>query len=213
MTIQDLLPVNIVIPVFNRPALTEKTILSLRENTALPHVTTVVDNGSGRETRELLAALKDKGFVDHLFRLPRNYGVACASNVGWRLVDAPTYMKLDNNIEIIAPGWLEFVLHSLVKSSGPAVLGADFHNQLDNKYYVTQKRGLLGACHTHISGGAILIPRGIRDVIGYWSEDYGLYGCEDGDYGVRVLSAGFSQYYFSHKPFMQIGRASCRERV
>ena len=56
--------------------------------------------------------------------------------------------------------------------------------------------GVLGRCVTHIQGQAILIPKDVSDILGMWSEDYGLYGAEDGDYGARMNSAGFQQYYY-----------------
>ena len=194
--------INITIPVFNRPALTLKTILAVRKHTLLPHILTVVDNGSEKETQNLLINLKKQNLIDHLFRLKKNYGISVAANVGWRAVPAPLYMKLDNDIVIHSKEWLPFVLAQMAKRERDAVWGADLNGQMDKPEFVRNPQGLIGQCFTHISGGAIIIPRSIAKFAGYWCEDYGLYGVEDGDYGTRLGILLIEQFYFSHKLFM-----------
>ena len=84
---------NVTIPVFNRPAATERAIRALAATSReVPFHITVVDNGSEPELVKKLLALRAEGLIDHLFLLPRNMGVACAANVGWQLVPAPLYM-------------------------------------------------------------------------------------------------------------------------
>lgn len=194
---------NITIPVFNRPELTRRTIEAVRKNTKHLHTLTAVDNGSEPETQDLLRELKKHGQLDYLFRLERNYGVAVAANVGWRLIQAPIYMKLDNDVVIHNPKWLDIVLLHMKKAPRDAVWGADLNNQMRNKSFVPRPNGLIGSTIAHVSGGAILIPKGVSDIAGYWCEDYGLYGCEDGDYGEKLKSLKIDQYYFDHTPFME----------
>ena len=87
--------VNITIPVFNRFQLTQKTILALHKSTReIPFVVTVVDNGSDAALRNRLVEFKEGGLIDNLFLLPRNMGISCACNIGWRAVDAPFYMSV-----------------------------------------------------------------------------------------------------------------------
>ncbi|UZP69112.1 glycosyltransferase [Desulfovibrio mangrovi] len=194
---------NITIPVFNRPELTRRTIEAVRKNTKHPYTLTAVDNGSEAETQDLLREMKERGQLDYLFRLEKNYGVAVAANVGWRLIQAPIYMKLDNDVVIHNPKWLDIVLLHMKKAPRDAVWGADLNHQLQNKCHVPKRDGLIGRAAAHVSGGAILIPRTISDIVGYWCEDYGLYGCEDGDYGEKLKSLNIDQYYFDHTPFME----------
>ena len=194
---------NITVPVFNRPELTKQTLEAVRKNTLVPYSLTVVDNGSDRETQKILVEMKKTKQIEYLFRLDKNYGVALAANIGWRLSDAPLYMKLDNDIVITSPQWSSLLLKQMQRHGKDAVWGGDFYNQLDNKNTVRKREGFIGKSHQHISGGAIIIPKGISDLIGYWSEDYGLYGCEDGDYGERLKEFSIDQFYFDHKPFMK----------
>jgi hypothetical protein len=112
-------------------------------------------------------------------------------------------MKLDNDIVIHDRHWFPILWNYMKKAPRTAVWGADFHNQLDNPVLVKERQGLTGKTRGHVSGGAVLIPRDISDYIGYWCEDYGLYGCEDGDYGMRLTSEDIDQYYYDHHPFMK----------
>ena len=103
----DVTPVcNVTIPVFNRPGATRETLLALRRTSQeVPFDITVVDNGSDPALVDTLLEFRERGVIDHLFLLPRNMGVACAANVGWELVPAPIYMKLDNDTAMRRTRW------------------------------------------------------------------------------------------------------------
>ena len=91
---------NITIPVLNRHDLTLKTILTLHKTIrALKFVITVVDNGSDQTLRKRLVEFKKADIINNLFLLPCNMGISVACNIGWNLIDAPYYMKLDNDME------------------------------------------------------------------------------------------------------------------
>lgn len=47
--------------------------------------------------------------------------------------------------------------------------------------------------------GCWLIPRKVIDTIGYFDENYKVYGLEDSDYNNRVTRAGFTSFYVPHK--------------
>lgn len=191
--------VNITIPVFNRFVLTQKTILALRKSLrTVPFSVTVVDNGSEPPLVERLREFHQTGLIDKLFLLPRNMGISCACNIGWSMTDAPYYMKLDNDILIQDPAWLE-KLFKLWRHGKPlSTLGPAWskEQQLANEGALHTPDGDLGICVTNLQGSALLIPKVVSDILGYWSEDYGLYGAEDGDYGLRMNCAAFPQYYY-----------------
>lgn len=114
---------NVTIPVFNRPCATQKTILALRKTSReIPFVITVVDNGSDTALVRKLIQFKEDGIIDHLFLLSRNMGVACAANIGWELVPAPLYMKLDNDTAIIRTHWLRDLLNLWRHGKTPSAL-------------------------------------------------------------------------------------------
>lgn len=199
--------VNITIPVFNRYDLTQKTLLALKKTTpGIPFVVTVVDNGSEPALRQRLVALAADGIIDNLFLLPRNMGISCACNIGWRAVDAPYYMKLDNDMAALTPHWLENLFRLWAHGDPMSIIGPVFDEAklTGNPDTLRTPDGILGVCTGNVPGGATVIPREVSHLMGYWSEDYGLYGADDGDYGARLACAGISQYcydvrgYFEH---------------
>ena len=195
---------NITIPVLNRYDLTLKTILTLHKTIrALKFVITVVDNGSDPALRKRLIEFKRAGIINNLFLLPCNMGISVACNIGWNLIDAPYYMKLDNDMIATRPDWLErlFRLWSHGQSMstlGPAIFSEWLHK---NSGTIETQDGILGICTSNLPGGATIIPKAVSDILGKWSEDYGLYGGEDGDYGMRMQASGFTQYYYNMSEF------------
>ncbi len=207
---------NITMPVYNRPAMTLKNILNLRgkTRTSIPYVLTVVDNGSEPELRRRLLDLHREGLIHNLFLLPRNMGISCACNLGWRAVDAPFYIKFDNDMHITAPDWLDRLFRLYARVEPRSTLGPSFSlEEVRRQPHLRCEDGELGICVSNLCGQCLMVPRAVSDILGYWSEDYGLYGAEDGDYGLygaedgdyglRMRCAGFPQYYYYAAPLME----------
>ena len=191
--------VNITIPVFNRFVLTQKTLLALRKSkTSIPFTVTVVDNGSDAALVSRLREFYQAGIIDKLFLLPENMGISCACNIGWAMTDAPVYMKLDNDSLVRDPAWLEKLFKLWRHGETLSTLGPAWTEEqlLANAGALHTPDGVLGICATNLQGSAMFVPKAVSDVLGYWSEDYGIYGAEDGDYGLRMTCAGFHQYYY-----------------
>ena len=197
--------INITIPVFNRLEKTQLTLLALRKTSQrIPFSVTVVNNGSDAELSERLVQFKNDGLIDHLYVLKKNMGIACAANIGWQMQEAPYYMKLDNDVVFTDKNWSSKIF-ALWRHGDPLsnIGGADNYAVLSRYEEPLQTEdGPLGTCHTNLRGHAIIIPKTISDVLGKWSEDYGLYGAEDGDYGLRMNVAGFKQYYYNAEPLL-----------
>ena len=155
---------------------------------------TVVDNGSTDGTREYLQGLKKEGIITNLILLDENVGVAKASNLAWsQEPEAEYYMKFDNDIVIQKPNWLERMVEVIDASPDLAMVGYNFEPksypiQIINGQQVRPKTGNLG-------GACVLIPKRTEKKLGFWCEDYGLYGEEDADYGVRINLSGLKHAY------------------
>ena len=191
--------VNITMPVFNRYHITQKAILALRRTSQLiPFTLTVVDNGSDPELVKKLVAFREDGIIDYLYLLPENMGISCAANIGWQMMDAPFYMKLDNDTAIKEPDWLSKLFKLWRHGEAISNLGGAYDEKmlLAASDAMHTPDGILGRCVTSLPGQAILIPKAVSDILGMWNEDYGLYGAEDGDYGARMNCIGFPQYYY-----------------
>ena len=197
---------NITMPVWNRFYLTQKAIISLKKaKNSIPYVLTVVDNGSSEEMQKRLIEFKETGLIDNLFLLKKNYGISCACNIGWKMVDAPFYMKLDNDVMAVPPDPLGRLFAIWKHCKELSTIGAALNNE---QIYKDPKRiqtpqGDFGICTSNLIGYSIIIPKKVSDILGYWNEDYHLYGGEDGDYGLRMRCAGFPQYYYEKDAFFR----------
>ena len=200
---------NITVPVFNRPDETLETLAALRTRTKTPCILTVVDNGSEADLRKELLRLHEAKVIDRLFILDRNYGVSCACNLGWRSVDAPFFMKVDNDIKPVADNWLERIYSAWGKQryssiTGPVWNCATPHNRFDTPH------GVLWSMPVSLSGAAFIVGKKIREGVGFFSEDYGLYGEEDADYCLRCHHAGIRKFSYEASGLLEhADKAEC----
>ena len=91
-------PISIVVTSYYREELTEKCLLSIKENTTYPHSVTVIDNGSDMETQDTLWDLKEMGLIDTLILLPENKGLEPAKNLALNFVESELYVDTDNDV-------------------------------------------------------------------------------------------------------------------
>lgn len=187
--------VNICMVTYNRLEFTKQSVDSLIKFTKFPHTITVIDNNSQDGTKEYLTNLKENGIIKNLVLLEENVGVAKASNLAWSLEpNAEYYLKFDNDIVIEKDDWLEQMVKVIEAIPEAGAVAYNFepvsysHSFVNNVKVRIKKEGNLG-------GACILIPNRTKDILGYWNEDFGLYGEEDADYGYRISSAGLLNIY------------------
>lgn len=178
---------------YNRLEYTQKSIASIIDNTVFPYVLTVVDNGSADGTQAWLRKQKRRGIIKNLILHPENKGYAYAANDGWEAEDSDYYVKVDNDIIIQKKGWLSGMIEAIDNCPEVGVIAYNFeqHSYPIIKiggYKLRVKVGNLGGC-------CVLIPKRTYQLLGYWCEEYGLYGEEDGDYGFRIKLAGLLNCY------------------
>jgi GT2 family glycosyltransferase/Flp pilus assembly protein TadD len=187
--------VNICLVTFNRLDFTKQAIESILKNTRYPHVLTVVDNNSQDGTREYLVEMKHEGIIKNLILLDENIGVAGASNLAWQQEpDAAYYLKYDNDIVIQKADWL---MNMVKVIDGIPQLGAIGYNFEPTSYPAEEVHGnqIRIKRDANIGGACYMIPKRVAEKLGYWCEDYGLYGEEDGDYSLRLRLAGYYNAY------------------
>ena len=187
--------VNIGIVTFNRLEFTKQAVASIIKYTSFPYVITIVDNGSHDGTKEYLQEVKEEGIIKNLVLLDKNIGVAKASNLAWIQEEkALYYLKYDNDIVIQKNNWLSNLISVIDATPEIGVIGYNFEPISyslkmirDQKIRVKEEGNIGGAC--------FLIPKRTQDILGYWCEDYGLYGFEDVDYSFRVKLAKLLNAY------------------
>lgn len=197
--------VNITVVTHNRLPLTRLCLESLLPTLPPPGPggvsVHVVDNGSTDGTPEYLRALVARYPQVRLRALTYNMGVAVAANLGWAAQDAEYYLKLDNDMRIIHPDWLDVLLSTAARNPEVGMVG---HQVCD--WHKTAPVTLPGGpfIESDCSGGAcVLIPRHIHQRFGFWNEDYGKYGFEDLEYGLRVSLGGYRIGYAAAPPCVE----------
>lgn len=180
--------VNITIVTHNRLALTRRTIESVLRHTRERVALCVVDNASQDGTQDYLRGLMDAGSIDHLVLFARNVGVACACNAGWHAAEADYYLKLDNDMELLHDGWLR----NLLQFFQPGLnAGCVAYKVIPDDASPLLRIGPTAVYEAEFCGGACLLTsREVRRELGNFCEDYGVYGEEDADFGIRCGLSG-----------------------
>ena len=184
--------VNVTVTSFNRCQSTINCINALKKTKCDSWHLTVVDNSVDGSV-DCLKALHAEGFIDTLLLCKRNMGVAVAANLGWAAVPAQYYVKLDNDVEVLRPDWLTTLLQTVQFGADIGCAG----------YYIDDAwpgvpEGAASFAVEYSVGSCILIPQATHERLGFWNEDYGLYGIEDSDFSSRLKAAGLKNLYVAN---------------
>lgn len=179
--------VSVVIPTFNRAGMVAEAIQSVLQQTRSPIEIIVVDDGSGRATREALHSFGRKIVVLHQERK----GVSAARNAGIGKAKGDWLALLDSD-DLWLPTKLEVQMRFLEHTPGTLVcqtqeLWLRNGKRWNPKKYHKKPRGncfehLLERCL--ISPSAVLIHRSVLDRVGGFDES--LPACEDYDLWLRI---------------------------
>lgn len=199
--------INIVLMMitYNRLELTKKTINFLLESTNQPFSLVIVDNGSTDGTVEYLkklklaCSMKVPGEIPvqvELILLPENKGIAVGRNIALKKADelnATWYCTIDNDVQM-PKGWLQECIEILEENKGFGIIGVNMEDTIypmitRGKHTFQEKpKGNLGtAC--------MVFRKQVHQMIGFFTTEYGMYGEEDADFGMRARVAGFKMGY------------------
>ena len=154
---------------------------------------------------DILNSLYKDKIIDNLFLLNKNYGVSCACNTGFRLIEADLYIKIDNDIIITRDDWLKQLLAVLNSVKFPSVLGHYYKNNIadgEKTIAIDVNRCKVYQNVNVLPGFCFVIPKFVLDNIGFFCEDYGVYGEEDTDYCFRLKIAGIPMHAVNMNQFM-----------
>jgi GT2 family glycosyltransferase len=179
--------VNIAMVTYNRLEFTKTAIESILQKTHYPFYLTIVDNNSVDGTQDYLKNLYNKKFIKNLILLDKNVGVAPAANLAWQMEDVDYYMKYDNDMQMLKDNWLNDMVVAMNTIPKLGMLG---YNVEPYNFHISEENGIKLRRRECIGGAISLIPRKVWEDIGYWNEEYGAYGEEDVDYGLRVNASG-----------------------
>ena len=123
--------------------------------------------------------------------LPENKGIAIGRNIGLKMADelgTKWYCTVDNDVEM-PKCWLQECVDILHANRGYGGVGV---NMEDKPYRQVTKNG-----HTfqdkpqgNLGTACMVFPKSVHSLLGFFNTEYGPYGEEDADFGMRVRVAG-----------------------
>lgn len=192
---------DIIIPIWNQPALTKDCIDSIFKYTdGVDYRIVAIDNASAEETKRYLQGLKSlkPGSVE-VIRNEENLGFVKAVNQGIAASGA-SYVCVLNNDTLVTKGWLKEMI-AIAESADDIGIVNPSSNNLGQKpangeplelysEKIVEERGQsieLGAA----IGFCMLIKRRLTNEIGAFDEIYGMGNFDDTDFSMRAVRSGY----------------------
>lgn len=183
---------------YNRLDLTKQTLNSLWETTKEPFQLVVVDNGSSDGTIEYLQNMqKTAPMKMHIVPLQENQGIAVGRNIALREANklgTKWFCTIDNDVKM-PDGWLGECVDILTSNKGYGAIGVNM--EITNIYPLVTKGGFKfqDKPQGNLGTACMVFRKQLHQMIGYFTTEYGMYGEEDADFGMRARVAGFKLGY------------------
>lgn len=202
---------NILLINHNRLEYLKGTIESIYAHTTTPYELLIWDNASTEEgVNEYLQEISGKPEnYTKVFRSSKNIGVWRASN---ELISRATnvlslgFIKIDNDCIIKTKGWAQKWIECCQVNPKVGMIGANIEGKkersADTEVLELNGHRLLALKHEG-TGGAVYVPGETFKKLGFYNEEYGLYGHADKDYAKRVM---FLEQEFVYHRDVEIGR-------
>jgi GT2 family glycosyltransferase len=187
--------VHIAVVTYNRLPSTIRCLETIRQRTRADYRLTVVDNASRDDTRDYLLHQRKKGVIDDLYLFERNMGVACGYNFALSVSREPFFVRLDNDMLIEDPAWADVLMQVLTRCPQIGTVGFHLWASLAEESDPHEGDGVTFVQRAFTSGACAMARRDVHEKLGFWCEDYGLYGEEDSDFGLRLGLAGLLAGY------------------
>lgn len=196
-------PADIMMVTYNRLPLTQTTIKDLFKTTTYPFRLIVVDNASTDNTVSWLKEFLDNESCTYfcgyeIKENKRNHGIAIGRNQCLARSSATWLVTFDNDV-LVPSGWLQECITILQANRQYAAIGV---NMEDTKYPVVT----LGGCTFqdkpagNLGTACMVMNRAIHKQLGFFNhKDYGLYGEEDADMGMRIRVLGMKLGYIQEQ--------------
>ena len=178
-------PCDIIIPVWNKPALTRRCLDSIYGNTDSPFNLILVDNGSDAETKGILKSFEERHRNVTLTENANNVGWVKAVNQGIPLSKSPHIVLMNNDTVVRTAGWLDKLIDIAGSEPDIGLVNPCF----DTKNIIPRDKTFIEV--DFCRGYCVLIRREVIDAIGLLDEAYGFGYYDDDDYSMRAIRAGF----------------------
>lgn len=192
--------VTLMMVTFNRLNLTKRMLNSLVSSTKRPFNFVIIDNNSEDGTLAYVSAfLKEhKEIPSVILSNSENKGIAIARNQALKLVDdkfsdTKWYSTLDNDVEM-PTGWLSNCIEIMEANPKYGMIGVNMEGKPypivteNGKTFQKKPAGNLGTACT-------VFPKNVHRMLGFFNTEYGKYGEEDADWGMRARVVGYQLGY------------------
>lgn len=193
---------------------TRQTLECIDSTVTMDNDVYVIDNGSCKATKDLLA-----GYTKwiQIITLPENIGTAKAINIAWQKRKPGQHcVKIDNDILIHQHDWIEQMEAAIAREPKIGQVGLKRKDCIESPYRTDQfKSELIQLPHQpgetwitvekagHIMGSCVMHSAALLDKIGYLYQP-DLYGYDDVLMSHRANAAGFMTCFLSHIPIDHI---------
>ena len=201
--------ISILLINYNRLDYLKGTLETIQANTCTPHELIIWDNGSTEPgIKEFLHDFsRNEANYAKVFFSPKNIGVWRASNELIARAHCPEtngFVKMDNDVKVLTKGWLDKWIECCKINPEVGMIGANIEGKKErsNDTEILNLNGhrLLGLKEEG-TGGAVYVPGRVFSRVGYYNEDYGIYGQGDKDYARRVMTDGKKFVYHRETQF------------
>jgi GT2 family glycosyltransferase len=191
--------ITLMMVTYNRLDLTIKTINALLERTNCDFNLVIIDNASTDGTIEYLKLLKPSGCIKNIYTTynQENKGIAIGRNQALKAADdlnTVWYSTIDNDV-ILPNNWLSDCISILRENKSYGMIGVNFEKEqfplveVKGGFQIQNKQmGNLGTACT-------VFNKSFHKMLGFFNTEYGLYGEEDADMGMRARAIGFKLGY------------------
>lgn len=191
---------DIIVPVWNQPDPTKRTVDSIIKNTGYPFRLIIIDNGSDKPTEEYLKSLHGKtGLNVIIIRNEKNLGFVKAVNQGIERSDAP-YICIANNDIIVTVGWLDEMIRIMEANPDIGIINPSSNTSGENpargesiEEYALRLAAFKGKTQELYTcrGFCMLLRKTVLSAIGPLDEIYHVGYFDDTDYCKRAQEKGF----------------------
>ena len=190
---------SIMLVTYNRLELTKQTFENLFATTKIPFRLIIVDNGSVDGTINWLKGLQKPALCETLDLIlnNENKGIAIGRNQALKKADEYNdewLCTLDNDVLLPNNALQECI--EIIEANPKFSIGVNFENvkfpliTRNGKTFQYKKEGNAGtAC--------VVFARKLHKLLGFFNTEYGRYGEEDSDWGMRSRVVGYEIGYIS----------------
>ncbi len=209
-----MMPIDLHLVSWNRPKMTKLVIDTIHRNTHRDNFRLIViDNGSGKETTEMLKTLHDNGRIDELHMMGQNGGLEAARQwllLNSSLLDSGFFICIDN--DCLPPpivnevDWIELLFDLMHRYEGHAAIACRTQVMIGtgNIFEQADKDGSELVDFPHPGGSLRIMLREAVEQVGGWDRGAEGRGAEERFICGKLRDAGYATAFAAKIPCLHL---------